>query len=253
MSASGAMSSRCGRALKRGSLSTALKAGRWPVRAQSKLCAAMNLSKRAIAARCRGVRLRPGTTSVAADDMRRRLAPQPRIGKNGVALVERPSRRFRFLVERSDHPRARRIDAALAVDEGGDRGGRVHVLSADFFRVDPAEIVRDLHAHRRVQRTWLRVGEQHRPRRHHVGVEVARRERRVADVALDEVGLAGALLELPRLCEQFVRVFGRTGLPPRISPALANSAVLTWNRPPCVSQAGRRRDRTSSRLRARRR
>ena len=82
----------------------------------------------------------------------------------------------------------------------------------------------------------MRVGKQHRALRHHVGVEVARGEGRVADVALDQIGLAGALLELARL-RRTVRpqLFGSTGLPPRISPALANNAVLTWNSPPCVS------------------
>ena len=53
-------------------------------------------------------------------------------------------------------------------------------------------------------RMCLRVGKQHRALRHHVGVEVARGEGRIADIALDEIGLAGALLELARLRDQLV-------------------------------------------------
>src|SRR3954447_20056289 len=58
--------------------------------------------------------------AVAADEFDM-ASPQPRIRENGIALVQRPTGSFGLLLERADHPCARRIDASLAADECRDR------------------------------------------------------------------------------------------------------------------------------------
>src|SRR4051794_7492959 len=107
--------------------------------------------------------------AVAADELDV-APPEPRIGEDGIALVQRPPGRFRFLLERTDHPRARRVDPALATDERRDRARCVHVLRTQALRIDSPEKGRNLHANRRVQSYMLRVWEEHRALRHHVGV-----------------------------------------------------------------------------------
>jgi hypothetical protein len=73
----------------------------------------------------------------------------------------------------------------------------LRVLSAR--RGDRAEEVDDRSASGVCSRMLLGVGKKHRVLRQQVGVEVARGIGVVADQALDQIGLAGALLELARV------------------------------------------------------
>ena len=132
-------------------------------------------------------------------------APQPRIGIDRVAVVQRPPGGFRFLFELADHPRAGGVDPALPAHERGDRRRRVLVERSELLVVDALEEGRDLARFRSAQPDVARVRENDRVMGHQIGVHVARLVGGVADQALDQIGLAGALLELARMLQQLLR------------------------------------------------
>src|SRR5688572_4651862 len=71
------------------------------------------------------------------------FAPQPRVGVDGVAAIERATGRVRFRFELTDHPGAGRIDAAFARHEAGDRRGSILVARAHPGSGDVAEELHD--------------------------------------------------------------------------------------------------------------
>ena len=72
----------------------------------------------------------------------------------------------------------------------------------------------------RVQADVPRIRKQLGAERHHIGILVARGEGRIADVALDQIGLARALLELPRLLQKLVSRRGQHRLAAAHQPGL---------------------------------
>jgi hypothetical protein len=162
-------------------------------------------------------------------DERRRLAPQAREGNHGVAVVKRAGRVGGLRDVGPEHPGADRKQAALALDEARRRRGEVLIEGGQALLSDLPKQFDDAPGFRRVDADVPVVGEDDDVLREQVGVEQRDVEVGRADVRLDQVRLAGPLLELPGVLEQLFRRVGSTGLPSCISPAWAISLVLTWN------------------------
>ena len=184
-------------------------------------------------ARCCGAALARRHDPGVAADIFDPLPPQVRIGVHRVAIVERPPGRRRLPV--SNEPIIHvpgRIDAALAVDERGDCRRRVHVLRAQVLLVDQLE-----RKSRPARRSACRAGcggrrETAPPLAPSCRCrDCARRTAGIADVALDEIGLARALLELARLRDQFRRRVRQDRLAAAHQPRLGEQGGVDVKQP----------------------
>ena len=191
---------RCGSALKASEVMMALYAGRWPVRDHSKSLSAKNFRNLPIAAVCSGVRSFCETAQVWPSAYCAWAPPKElRIGVDGIAaLVERRALGFGLGVVVADNPGAVELHATVAGKESVDRAAVVEVLGGVILVEDRLVHLDDLLGFRRVQFHMLRVGEEVGILLEEIGVEIAGVECCLVGQVLDEVGLAGLLLELLR-------------------------------------------------------
>src|SRR6478736_1301071 len=136
---------------------------------------------------------------------------QERERTHGIAPVQRAFTVPGGRIELADHPGAIDEDASLAFEKGRHRTGVVQALRTVAALVELLHEPECAPAFRAVEVRMRGIREQLRTLLHHPGIEDTHRPGKILAGDLDEIGLAGALLELAGLGVELVGACGQDG------------------------------------------